>query len=109
MTMLPAEFAELEPFASTWCLATEAERWRQRHRSTMAELQGFYDAFFHRVEEAIEYSNNFALDELPAEVTNLLRLIYSHVMASMAIEIFGQPRTIDAADAVLERIREPAP
>ncbi|MBV8952263.1 MAG: hypothetical protein JOZ99_15415, partial [Actinobacteria bacterium] len=54
-TMLPPVFAALEPFASTWCLATEAQRWRQRHRSTMAELTEFYDAFFPRVEEAIEY------------------------------------------------------
>jgi hypothetical protein len=28
---------------------------------------------------------------------------------SMAVEIFGQPKTIDAADAVLDRVREPAP
>ncbi len=107
--MLPPAFAELEPFASTWCLATEAERWRQRHLSPMAQLSAFYDAFFPRVEEAIEYCDNFPLDDLPAEVTNLLRLIYSLVMVSMAIEIFGQPKTIDAADAVLDRIREPAP
>jgi hypothetical protein len=31
------------------------------------------------------------------------------VIVAMAIEVFGQPRTIDAADAVLDRIREPLP
>jgi|SRR5689334_7310567 len=107
--MLPPTFADLEPFASTWCLATEAERWRQRHASTMAELAAFYDACFPRVEEAIEYCDKFPLDDLPDDVANLVRLIYSLVMVSMAIEIFGQPRTIDAADAVLDRIREPMP
>ena len=75
----------------------------------MAELTEFYDAFFPRVEEAIEYCNNFSLDDLPADVTNLLQLIYSLAMVSMAIEIFGQPKTVDAADAVLDRIREPSP
>ena len=30
-------------------------------------------------------------------------------MVAMAVEIFGQPKTIDAADAVLDRIREPLP
>ena len=107
--MLPAPFAELEPFAPTWCLATEAERWRQRHASTMAELDACYDACFPRVEEAIEYCNKLPLDDLPADATNLLRLIYSLVMVSMAVEIFHQPKTIDAADAVLDRIREPLP
>ncbi len=108
-TMLPAQFTDLEPFAPTWCLGTETERWRRRHSSTMAELSEFYDAFFPRVEEAIEYCNTFPLDGLPPEVTNLLRLIYSLVMVAMAIEIFGQPSTVDAADAVLDRIREPMP
>ena len=107
--MLPPSFANLEPFAPTWCLATERERWQQRHQSTTAELGAFYDAFFPRVEEAIEYCNDFSLHDLPADVTNLLRLIYSLVMVAMAIEIFGQPKTIDSADAVIHRVKEPLP
>jgi hypothetical protein len=109
MTMLPATFADLEPFAPTWCLATEAERWRQRHASTMADLTAFYAACFPRVEEAIAYCDQFALDDLPADATNLLWMIYSLVMVSMAVEIFRQPKTTDASDAVLDRIREPTP
>jgi hypothetical protein len=107
--MLPLQFAGLEKFAPTWCLATEAERWRQRHASTMTELQAFYDAVFPRLEEAIEYCDAYSLDDLPPDVTNLLRLVYALVLVSMAVEIFGQPKTIDAADAVLDRVREPAP
>lgn len=107
--MLPPSFADLERFAPTWCLATEAERWQQRHESTMTELAAFYDACFPRVEEAIEYCDKFPLDDLPGEVFNLLQLIYSLVLVSMAIEVFGQPKTIDAADATLDRVREPAP
>ena len=34
--LLPAEFAELEPFADEWCLPTERERYAQR----LAELDG---------------------------------------------------------------------
>jgi hypothetical protein len=30
-------------------------------------------------------------------------------MVAMAVEIFHQPRTVDAADAVLVRTREPLP
>jgi hypothetical protein len=107
--MLPPRFADLEVFATTWCLATEAERWRQRHASTMSELQAFYDATFPRLEEAIEFCDAYPIDNLPPEVVNLLQLVYSLVMVAMAVEIFGQPKTIDAADAVLDRVGEPAP
>jgi len=107
--MLPPEFSELEPFARVWCLATETERWNRRLASSMDELTAFHDAFFPRLEEAIEYCNAFPLDDLPETATELLRLIYSLVMVSMAVEVFRQPRTVDAADAVLVRVREPRP
>ena len=107
--MLPEEFAELEPFAPMWCLATEAERFERRLSSSMAELTEFYNAFFPRLEEAIEHCHAYPLDDLPEDVTNLLRLVHSLVMVAMAVEIFAQPKTVDAADAVLDRVREPAP
>ena len=108
-TRLPSAFAELEGFAQTWCLPTEAERWNQRMASGMIEMREFYDAFFLRVEEAIEYCDKFSLDELPEDALNLLHLIYSLVMVAMAVEIFGQPKPTDAADAVLDRVGEPVP
>lgn len=106
---LPSTFAELEPFAQTWCLPTETERWDQRLSSSMAEMQSFYDAFFPRLEEAIEYCDKFSLDDLPDDATNLLHLIYSLVMVAMSIEIMHQPAPVDAADAVMIRTGEPKP
>ena len=44
--LLPAAFSDLEPFASTWCLATESERFAKRMASTMEEMHAFYDAGF---------------------------------------------------------------
>jgi hypothetical protein len=108
-TRLPPEFSELEPFAQTWCLASETERHERRLASSMPELQSFYDAFFPRLEEAIAYCDKHALHELPQDVANLLLMIYSLINVAMAIEIFHQPRTIDAADAVLTRVRDPRP
>jgi hypothetical protein len=108
-TLLPSAFAELEEFAQTWCLPTEAERWSQRLASSMAEMREFYHAFFPRLEEAIEYCDKFSLDELPEDALNLLHLIYSLVMVAMAVEIFGQPKPTDSADAVLDRVGEPVP
>jgi len=106
---LPAAFADLEPFAPVWCLKTETERWARRQVSTMPEMQAFYDAFAPCLEEAIVHCDAFPLDGLPEEERNLLLLIYSFAMVSMSIEIFHQPKPVDAADAELERVEEPIP
>jgi hypothetical protein len=108
-TLLPDAFADLEPFAQTWCLATETERYNLRVASSMPAMQEFYDACFPRLEEAIEYCDKFPLDELPDDVTNLLQLIYSLIMVAMAVEVFSRPTVVNAADAVLVRVKEPTP
>ncbi|EFG74694.1 hypothetical protein HMPREF0591_5412 [Mycobacterium parascrofulaceum ATCC BAA-614] len=107
--MLPTAFAELESYAHTWCLATETERWNARVASTMPEMHQFYDAFFPRLEEAIDYCDKFPLDELPDDALNLLHMIYSLIMVAMAVEIMHQPAPVNAADAVMIRTVEPTP
>jgi hypothetical protein len=107
--LLPPEFAELERFARTWSLPAERERYARRLASSMQEMQEFYDAFFPRLEEAIAYCDKFPLDELPEDALRLLWLVYSLVMISMSIEIFHQPKAVDAADAELHRVKEPVP
>jgi phage-related baseplate assembly protein len=77
--------------------------------STMPEMREFYDAFFPRLEEAIDYCDKFTLDGLPDDALNLLHLIYSLIMVAMSVEIMHQPRPTDAADAVMTRISEPVP
>jgi hypothetical protein len=108
-TLLPNAFAEFEPYAEIWCLGTETQRHTQRLASSMDELVEFYDAFFPRLEAAIDYCDTYSLDDLPDDVTHLLQLIYSLIMVAMSVEIFSQQKTVDAADAVLVRVREPAP
>jgi hypothetical protein len=108
-SLLPSAFAEFEEFAEIWCLATETERWNARINASMPELHDFYDAFFPRLEEAIEYCDKFPLDDLPDDVLHLLQLIYSLIMVAMAVEIMRQPAPVDAADAVMIRTGEPIP
>ncbi|MFY2859884.1 hypothetical protein ACOJVU_08795 [Mycobacterium sp. THU-M104] len=107
--LLPSAFAELEPYAQTWCLATETERWNARMSSTMPQMREFYDAFFPCLEEAIDYCDKFPLDGLPDDTLNLLHLIYSLVMVAMSVEIMHQPAPVCAADAVMTRTVEPTP
>jgi hypothetical protein len=105
--LLPREFADLEPFAPTWCLATEPERWEQRLASTMEDMQAFYDACLPRAEEAIRYCDGFALDELPDDAERLLQLLCSFALISYPIEVWQQPLPVDTGSARLDRIREP--
>lgn len=107
--MLPSAFAELEDYAQIWCLATETERWNARVSASMPQLRDFYDAFFPRLEEAIDYCDKFPLDNVPEDALNLLHMIYSLIMVAMAVEIMHQPAPVDAADAVMIRTGGPVP
>ena len=106
-TLLPTEFGDLEPWATTWCLPTEAERWSRRLASTMEELQAFYDAVFPRAEAAIAHCDRFALEEMPPDAEHLLQLVHSLLMVSYAIEVWRQPEVIHAGSARIDRIVEP--
>ena len=108
--LLPSAFAELEPLRRNLVPgnrnravghAAGQHRW--------PEMREFYDAFFPRLEEAIEYCDKFPLDDLPEDALNLLHLIYSLIMVAMAVEILHQPEPADAADAVMIRISAPVP
>mgnify|MGYP001187428487 CR=1 FL=1 len=107
--LLPPAFADLEPYARTWSLPTEPERYARRLDSSMEEMQEFYDAFFPRLEEAIAHCDKYPLNDLPEDVLRLLWLVYSLIMVSMSVEIFHQPKAVDAADAELHRVKDPVP
>jgi hypothetical protein len=109
MAMLPGEFAELEPFASKWCLATERERWAQRLSTPIEDMQAFYDAIFPRVTEAMASCDKFPLDDMPEDAANLLRMIYSFVIVSFAVELWRQPAPPDTRGTAFERLSEPLP
>lgn len=107
--LLPPAFATLEPWARTWCLPTEPERWARRLASSMPELQAFYDAFFPRAEEAIAWCDRFPLDDMPPDALRLLQLLHSLLMVSYAVEVWRQPQVVHGGSARIDRIREPRP
>ncbi|HZU78500.1 MAG TPA: hypothetical protein VE991_01180 [Acidimicrobiales bacterium] len=107
MSVLPAEFADLEPFAD-WSLRTEAERYAKRLSSTMDELQTFYDAASPRLEAILEYLDALELRGLPDEATRLLWLSYSLVNVSFPVEVWRQPRVPDSGAASMDVVIEPA-
>jgi hypothetical protein len=107
-TILPAEFADLEPFAERWSLQTEAERYAERLSSPMTDLQAFYDAAFPRLAAAMAYLDGFELSALPPDATRLLWLCYSLVNVSFPIEVWHQPRVPDSGAATMDNVLAPA-
>ncbi|HZP27638.1 MAG TPA: hypothetical protein VFC99_01690 [Acidimicrobiia bacterium] len=107
--MLPAEFADLEPFAAKWCLPTERERFAARLASSMDEMQAFYDAMFPRAAAAIDYCDRYPLDDMPDDVERLMQLVYSLIMVSFPVEVWRQPHIPDSGAAYLDLVLEPEP
>jgi hypothetical protein len=110
MALLPAEFADLEPF-SGWILPTERERYARRLASPMEEMQAFYDAAFPRLDEANKYLEDYPLGEagrsIPGPQRNLLLLMMSLVLVSFPVEVWQQPRVPDSGAAYLDLVVEP--
>jgi hypothetical protein len=104
--LLPSEFADLEPFAPTWCLATEPERWERRQSTSLEDMQAFYDA---RAEAAMDYLDNFSLYDMPDDALRLLQLLHSLALVSYAVEVWGQQQPVDVGAAIIDRIGEPNP
>lgn len=109
MALLPAEFADLEPFAATWCLPSEPERYARRLASTMPDMAAFYDAVTPRAEAAMAHLERYPLHDLPEDATNLLHLLYSMIMVSFPVEAWGQPRVPDTGSAAFDLFVEPSP
>ncbi len=106
-TLLPDEFADLEPF-SDWCLRTEAERYAKRLSSSMEEMQALYDTALPRLEEVLTYLDKLELDSLPPDAEHLLTLCYSLVNVSFPVEVWRQARVPDSGAAAMDAVIEPA-
>ena len=108
MATLPAEFADLEPFAD-WAVWGEKARYAKRIASTMDELQAFYDAAFPRVEAAVEYLDAIPYDDsMPDEAKHLLWLFCALVTVSFPIEVWRQQRVPDSGASTFDAVLEPS-
>jgi hypothetical protein len=108
MATLPAEFADLEPFAG-WALPSEADRYAKRLASSMEELQSFYDAAFPRLEDSTDYLKGVALEGISDEDRNLLWLFSALVTVSFPVEVWRQARVPDSGASSIDVVVEPVP
>jgi hypothetical protein len=105
---LPAQFADLEPFAD-WALPSEFDRYAKRLATPMADLQTFYDAAFPRLEGGTDYLKGVALEGISDEDRNLLWLFAALVTVSFPVEVWRQPRVPDSGASSIDVVVEPVP
>jgi hypothetical protein len=105
--VLPADFADLEPFAE-WAIPTERARYAKRLDSTMDELQAFYDAALPRLEAGMSYLEQFDVDAMPDDAKHLLWLFCALVTVSFPVEVWRQPKVPDSGSTALDADLEPA-
>jgi hypothetical protein len=103
VSTLPNEFSDLEPLAA-WALPSERERYAKRIASTMDELQAFYDAAFPRMEAALQYLDQYSLDEIPEDAQKLLWLYCALVTVSFPVEVWRQTRVPDSGASSFDEV-----
>ena len=107
MPTLPSDFADLEPFVE-WAIPTERARYNKRVASTMDEMQAFYDVALPRMEDALVYLEQYAMDDLPDDAKHLLWLYCALVTVSFPVEVWRQPRVPDSGASSFDAVVEPA-
>jgi hypothetical protein len=106
--ILPADFADLEPFAD-WALPTEKQRYGKRIACTMDQLQEFYNAAFPRLEAGTDYLKKVELAGISEEDTHLLWLFCALVTVAFPVEAWHQPRVPDSGASSIDSVVEPVP
>lgn len=105
--LLPSAFAELEPFIE-WALATEEERYQKRLKTSMKDLQAFYDAMVMRADDARKYLDESSYPDLSPEDLRLLWMMFSLIVVSYAVDVFGRAQVPDSGATYVKRVGEPA-
>ena len=75
----------------------------------MDEMQAFYDACFPRPKPPSSTSTSSRSTSCPTTRSNLLRLLYSLISISFAVEAWRQPHVPDSGAAYLDLVLEPKP
>ena len=86
---LPKQFAELQPFAATWALATEYERAAQRRRSQPHDLQAFYYAAIKKLPAILKRVDKYPLGKIEGVDVHLFRLALSLAEIAPHVEFYG--------------------
>ena len=98
MAALPEPFRALETYLE-WSLPTERERVAKRISSSMDEIIEFYTAISGRLEEIIEYLNQYPYAEMPEDAQRLCDMALSQVEVCNLVEMYKNPAVLNMVEA----------
>jgi hypothetical protein len=90
--VLPAAFADLQPWVAAWALDCERERFRRLRATSLDELRAFYDAMLPRSAAVADHLAAFDLAGLPEAERTLFDLLMTFIETAHPIEL-KWPRT----------------
>ena len=96
---LQPDFKDLQPYVETWGLPSLQERIARRAGATIEELQEFYATVMPRLDQIIEFLNQFPANAIPDEHKPLASMALSLVQVDSAVNKFNAP--------VLDRALDP--
>ncbi|MBC2660335.1 hypothetical protein H7F50_01095 [Novosphingobium flavum] len=88
--ILPADFADLEPFVPDWTPTTSAGRAARRSAAPAPALAAFHDAMAPRLDAALAWLDARPLADLDPAGRNLLGLCLMLAHVALAVETQGQ-------------------
>ena len=85
---LPAEFIELQPFATQWARPTPNMRAEVRRQASRPDFLAFYDSMLVRIDTVLAYLDRHPLGAMPPEVLTLLHLALAFSEAAPHVELY---------------------
>ena len=107
-TLLPADFADLEPFAD-WAQATETERNHKRIDGTQAGIEAFANAMLPRLDAICTYLDAYPPDAMPEDARRLYFMLLSVAEVAPSVEGYHAPTVPYGYDSRRFRAREDFP
>lgn len=99
------DLTSLQPYIDVWGLPTAKQRVVKRVSSAMAEIQAFYDAFLPRLQELIEYLDQFPIESIPADDQPLANTLLSLCEVDNAVNKWRAP-TLDTGIAIQNMVEK---
>ena len=89
--MITPDFSELNSFIDIWGLDSAHSRLLKRATADLSELNTFYEAVSLRLDEIIEFLNQFPIDDIPDEFKPLSYMTLAICEVDDAIHMWRTP------------------
>lgn len=94
---VPDAFGELAPFAD-WALEPERARTEKTAVASIEEICAFYDAMMMRIDEVLDYLEDYFGSDMPPQAHRLYLMSLSLVEVTTLVEFHKRREAIHACD-----------